>query len=174
MPTITIDQSLSNAVSIALSLAAFIFTIIRWRIDENRRADEAQRWQANKIAAWLEGTDAIVVNSSDLPIYGAAIVIERGPWAYSGNRETVTPAYHPGFIAVCQFIPPGKWRVPIPNSEGCCGCGTYPAVKIGFVSSNGTSWIRDSRGSLSEIGTDPFVYFGLTAPFPFTEIQQAD
>lgn len=174
MPRVTINQNTSIVFSIVLSVVTFIYTIVRWRIDESRRADEERHRQANKIASWLEGTDAIVVNSSDLPIYGVAIVIEQGPWFYSGNREPGAPACYPGAIALCQLVPPGKWRVSIPNAKYCNGCGAYPSVKIGFVSTNGTSWVRDSRGNLSEIGTDPFMFFGLTAPYPFTEIQQVD
>lgn len=115
MPTITIDQSVSDAISVALSLAAFAFTIVKWRIDEYRLKREAIRNQASKIACWIEGYYAIVINNSNLPIYGTVIVAEKGPWSYVGHHEPITPDHYPGAEAKCQLIPPGTWEVAIPN-----------------------------------------------------------
>lgn len=173
MPTIIIDQSLSDAVSLALSLAAFAFTIVKWRIDEYRRKREALRNQAGKIACWIEGYDAIVINNSDLPIYGAVIVIEKGPWFYAGQHGPITPDHYPGAEAECQLIPPGTWKIAIPNMEGFPGASAYPAAKMGFVSANnGTSWVLDGSGRLAEIDEEPITFFGLSAPYASTYPRQ--
>lgn len=165
-------QIVCTFLSLAISMVSLTFSLRNRHSDEKQREEEERKSQAVKIACWMEDYDAIVVNSSDLPIYGVAIVADKGPWFYSGSRREVTSAYYPGAAAMCHLIPPGKWRIPIPNLEGCWGGSFYPAPKISFMSSNGLAWVRDCSGELIEIDKEPAAFFNLSMPYPSADLQR--
>lgn len=166
------DGNIVAWVSLWVSIVTFFIT----RLEKKR---DANRDQAGKVSSWIENaghdaTNAIVVNNSDLPIYGVAIVVEKGPWFYSGNYcERLPGQYYKGSETVCELIPPGRYRVHMPGGD-YYGCSAYPSAAIAFTCANGTSWVRESNGRLHRIRKDPFSYLGISVPRPFGAVEALD
>ena len=175
MTILTFIDWLSNSGTVIawLSLGVSVFAIIRPRREKKR---ELRVGQASKISSWVEDAslDAchiIVANNSDLPIYGVAIIVTRGPWFYSNKIPNDNPGtFDKASEAICELIPPGKFRVFMPGGDFGC-CSYYPATRISFVCANTTSWVRETNGSLRQIQQDPFEYFDMSIPRPFARIE---
>jgi len=100
--------SLVAWISLVVSIATFFIT----RAEKNK---ELRHGQAIKVSAWLTDADldsahVVVANNSDLPIYGVAIVIVKGPWRYS---EEIGKGFSGGAPrdseVICKVIPP--WEI---------------------------------------------------------------
>jgi hypothetical protein len=163
----------SGTVIAWLSLGVSVVAIILPWLEKIR---ELRAGQASKISSWVEDAspDAchiIVANNSDLPIYGVAIIVTRGPWFYTDKIPSDVPGtFDKASEAICELIPPGKFRVFMPGGDFGC-CSYYPATRISFVCANSTSWVRETNGSLRQIHQDPFEYFDMSIPGPFARIE---
>lgn len=165
------DYQMVAWISLAVSAASFYTA-------RKEKKENSTREQAIKVSSWIEDSDdggIIVANNSDLPIYGVAIVVAKGPWFFMDNEDDVVPhnSYYKGSETVCRLIPPGKYRVPLPEGD-YYGCSAYPTTKIAFVCANGTSWVRETNGKLYQTEKDPLAFFHIERPYHFTEPQLVD
>ena len=95
-------------------------------------------------------------NGSDQPIYD--VVLTSGTYQGAGSdylRGT-------DFTACIGTVPPGKFAtyVPYPGE----GMHTRVESAIAFRDNKGNNWIRDAKGILSEIKTNPYEYLKLDLP----------
>lgn len=110
-----------------ISLVVSIFTFFFTRAERNK---ELRQGQAIKVSAWLIDADldsahVVVANYSDLPIYGVAVAIDKGPWRYPEEfGEGLSDGFSRDSEAICKVIPPGKYQVTLPGGD-FCGCALF-------------------------------------------------
>lgn len=160
---------------VSLLLATFNYFYI-YRKD----AQETKYSRANQVSSWVkslnkielsnsrkvESPDGLIVidNGSNSPIFNAVVTFG----AITGAEGSYLTG--DGFAAEVGTIPPGKWlaKAPYPGFSMHLQLGTA----ICFTDVRGNSWLRDAKGSLRQVYSDPPFYMKLTVPAEIRGVEQ--
>jgi hypothetical protein len=155
---------------------------------EERDREQAKRAQARRVACWPgeEGTPGPMdpwwgpstpielVNGSEEPVYnlvfalvhvqGAGGVRRAEEWKDRVSEGSDAP------WSTAALLPPGHWRVWVPDEGWSGGMGMRPGAEVAFVDRAGVNWIRRGGGGLEELPKPPIDYFaeyGLHGPYDY-------
>lgn len=170
------------------TVGTLIFALAQIRSERDRRIkqekadrEERKKAQARLISGWVgefdhsygeRGRTAIMLsNGSAEPVYRvyAAIVFIQGAAPHTGE-EWHTIEKQGGFAAQSQatttasILPPGTWRVWVPNANWGILGGRIGA-EVAFTDRASVHWVRRATGALEELSILPFDHFGLIGPY---------
>jgi hypothetical protein len=113
--------------------------------------------QASFVAAWLSPASAVLMNASDLPVFGVVV------WFVDPAAAIRVPVTLP-------MLGPGRREVELPAgfAERRGEARPHPAdsvgVEIAFSDAAGRHWLRRADGGLESLPEAPLRHYGLTDP----------
>lgn len=168
------SEPICACATLILSIAVIV---INRKVDaESKRTREkdAMLLQPSGISAWFEGLrpgnrvqNAWICNTTELPVYNvvATAVVTKGGDCGKGEACQGAETYR----AIFAVAPPGKHSFSM-DLTGFWGMCAYPVLEVGFMCTDGNSWIRRGNGVLERIDTDPLTYYGIARPCHFDEL----
>ncbi|WP_270836556.1 hypothetical protein [Bifidobacterium adolescentis] len=163
-------NNVADFLTVIISAASIIIAFASYNYTKDHDQQIAKFAQANEISSWvmhdakgnIQKTEDMslmkvsIDNGSDQPIYD--VVLTSGTYQGAGSD------YLSGtdFTACIGTVPPGKFATYVP----CPGEGMHARIEsaIAFRDNKGNNWIRDAKGILSEIKTNPYEYLKLDLP----------
>lgn len=163
-------NNVANFLTVIISAASIIIAFASYNYTKDHDQQIAKFAQANEISSWvmhdakgnIQKTEDMslmkvsIDNGSDQPIYD--VVLTSGTYQGAGSD------YLSGtdFTACIGTVPPGKFATYVPYP----GEGMHARIEsaIAFRDNKGNNWIRDAKGILSEIKTNPYEYLKLDLP----------
>ncbi len=163
-------NNVADFLTVIISAASIIIAVASYNYTKDHDQQIAKFAQANEISSWvmhdakgnIQTTENMslmkvsIDNGSDQPIYD--VVLTSGTYQGAGSD------YLSGtdFTACIGTVPPGKFATYVPYP----GEGMHARIEsaIAFRDNKGNNWIRDAKGILSEIKTNPYEYLKLDLP----------
>lgn len=137
-----------------LLLWVLVAYVRRWLLSYSLKVEN--RGQADRIVAWMEAPSddliapLVLQNNSDQLVYDLVATVTTA----GGARLEIH-----SFVGQ---LPPGRSEYSIEHP----GHGMHKrfSIEIAFEDSNGKKWVRNARGQLAEIETDPLTYYDISPP----------
>lgn len=149
------------------TMAAIVVALWQIRGDRRQVATRERRAQAESISAWYDGdsqigSDLVVRNSSEQPIYEVVVTLVID--GHTGRRAL--PDHQRTFLVV----PPGNHRVRVGGRRR--GMSAAPGAEVAFSDRTGAAhWVRRADGSLIELEGPPIEYYDISRPFISSQLE---